>query len=73
MTWHSLTMKKTLDPPFCDIADCGEKTVSAIVTRDHLPRNVVRLCERHSRHFHENDAWRSVSLREVDVIEVMTA
>lgn len=73
MTWFSLTTKKLLNPPFCDIENCEERIISAIVTRSHLPRETVRLCECHSKIFHENSAWRSISLEEADVYDIMVA
>lgn len=73
MTWSSLTVKKILYPTVCDIEDCAETAVSAIMTRSHLPRETVRLCECHSKQFHGNSAWREISLEEADVYDIMTA
>lgn len=73
MTWFSLTTKKILNPPFCDIEDCEEVASAAIMTRDHLPkRETVRLCECHSKQFHENSAWKAIPLEEADVYDIMT-
>jgi hypothetical protein len=73
MTWSALTTKKISDPSFCDIDSCEEKAVSAIATRSHLPRDTVRLCECHSKLYHENSAWKSIPLEEVDMYDIMTA